>query len=223
MSQSFLLTDRPSVGDLTTYLSRASRVEDGSVRLIAGSGVLAVYTAILYPRGLLDETPTVLGLRTFALADSGSFDAVVPSRSLLDRLARVESNGGDGPAEIGLPHEVGSVTWAGISPPRGGWHAQGSTDAVHLELAAHAGIAEIADAVPTGTGEQLVTRARAEVWGRPIDGLEHVPAGAAFAALSLGFLHADDPVNVFETGPWTRLTSKRGHVLIRRKAWSLKS
>src|SRR4051812_25763329 len=186
MSQSFLLQDRLSVGDLTTYLSRASRVEDGSVRLIADAGVLAVYTAILYPRGLLDETPTVLGLRTFALQGDTAFDAVVPSRSLLDRLARVESAGGDGPAEIGVPHEVGSVTWAGISPPRGGWHSQGETDAARLELVAHAGIAEIAGAVPTGTGEQLVTRARAEVWGRPIDGLDHVPAGAAFAALSLG-------------------------------------
>ncbi|MET0725973.1 MAG: hypothetical protein ABWY36_06450 [Leifsonia sp.] len=222
MSQSFLLVDRLSVGDLTTYLSRASRVEDGSVRLIAGSGILAVYTAILYPRGLLDETPTVLGLRTFALAGSTAFDAVVPSRSLLDRLARVDGLGGDGPAEIGLPHEVGSVTWAGISPPRGGWHALGTTDAAALESVAHAGIAEIAEAVPTGTGEQLVTRARAEVWGRPIDGLDHVPAGAAFAGLSLGFLSQDDPVGIFETGPWTRLSTKRGHVLIRRKAWSLR-
>ena len=63
-------------------------------------------------------------------------------------------------------------------------------------------------------------RVRAEVWGRPIDGLEHVPAGAAFAAYSLGFL-GEDQVKLYETGPWTRLTTTRGHVLVKRRAWTL--
>ena len=45
--------------------------------------------------------------------------------------------------------------------------------------------------------------------------------GAAFAALSLGFLGEDDPVAVYESGPWTRLTTKRGHVLVKRRAWTL--
>jgi hypothetical protein len=49
-----------------------------------------------------------------------------------------------------------------------------------------------------------------------------VPAGASFAGLSLGFLGGDDPVRVFETGPWTRLTTQRGHVLVKRRAWSLR-
>jgi len=89
MSQSFSLQDTLAAADLQTYLSRAARVEEGSVRLIAGSGVLAVYTAILYPRGLLDQTPTVLGLRTFVTHADVEFDVVVPIRSLLDRLARV--------------------------------------------------------------------------------------------------------------------------------------
>jgi len=42
MSQSFSLQDSLAAADLQTYLSRAARVEEGSVRLIAGSGVLAV-------------------------------------------------------------------------------------------------------------------------------------------------------------------------------------
>src|SRR6478752_175360 len=124
MSQSFSLVDLLAVADLQTYLSRAARVEEGSVRLIAGSGVLAVYTAILYPRGLMDETPTVLGLRTFAIGGDAEFDVVVPIRSLLDRVARVresaEAQPTDEPIEIRLPLEVSTVTWAGISPPRGG-------------------------------------------------------------------------------------------------------
>jgi hypothetical protein len=114
------------------------------------------------------------------------------------------------------------VTWAGISPPRGGWRPVGETTYGLLDATARAGIDEVAAAVPTGTGEQLVQRVRAEVWGRPIDGLEFVPAGASFAAASLGFLAEGEPIALYETGPWTRLTTRRGHVLVRRQAWSLK-
>ena len=232
MSQSFFLVDSLAVSDLQVYLSRAGRVEDGSVRLIGGSGGLAVYTAILYPRGLLDQTPTVLGLRTFAIQPGVAFDAVVPMRSLLDRLARItetlgassaDSDAPSGPVEVRMPLEVSTVTWAGISPPRGGWRAVGETGYDVLAPTAKAGIAEVAEAIPSGTGEQLVQRVRAEVWGRPIDGLEYVPAGAAFAAESLGFLAQDEPITIHETGPWTRLTTRRGHILIRRQAWTLRA
>lgn len=227
MVQQFTLADSLSLGDLHTYLQRAGRVEDGSVRLIAGSGILAVYTAILYPRGILDESPTVLGLRTFSLFETEDFDVVVPMRSLVDRIVRARGELPDDdeesrPVTMTRPPEVNTVTWAGISPPRGGWRPLGETDSATLEAAARAGIAEVAEAIPTGTGEQLVQRVRSEVWGRGIEGLEYVPTGAAFAAYSLGFL-GDDPVRLFETGPWTRLSSRRGHVLVRRKAWTLKA
>lgn len=225
MVQQITLADSLSLGDLHTYLQRAGRVEDGSVRLVAGSGILAVYTAILYPRGILDESPTVLGLRTFALDDDEEFDAVVPMRSLVERIVRARGEVGDDesrPVSMSRPPEVNTVTWAGISPPRGGWRPLGQTDAATLESAARAGIDEVAAAVPSGTGEQLVQRVRSEVWGRGIPGLEYIPAGAAFAAFSLGFL-GDDIVSIFETGPWTRLSSRRGHVLVRRKPWTLKA
>ena len=225
MVQQFTLADSLSLDDLHTYLQRAGRVEDGSVRLIAGSGILAVYTAILYPRGILDESPTVLGLRTFSLFETEDFDVVVPMRSLVDRIVRARAELADDdsrPVTMTRPPEVNTVTWAGISPPRGGWRALGETDAATLESAARTGIAEVAEAIPTGTGEQLVQRVRSEVWGRGIEGLEYVPTGAAFAVYSLGFL-GDDPVRLFETGPWTRLSSRRGHVLVRRKAWTLKA
>lgn len=223
MSQTFSLVDPLAVSDLQVYLSRAGRVEDGSVRLIAGSGVLAVYTAILYPHGLLDTTPTVLGLRTFATDAAAGFDAVVPARSLLDRLARVQDAPVTGePIGIRLPLEVSTVTWAGISPPRGGWRRVGEVRSGVLTDAARSGVAEVAATVPAGTGEQLVQRVRAEVWGRDIPGLEYVPAGAGFAADSLGFLADDEAIPVFETGPWTRLSARRGHILVRRAAWSIR-
>jgi hypothetical protein len=225
MTRTFSLADSLALSDLQTFLGRAGRIDDGSVRLIADSGVLAAYVAIFYPVGLHDETPTVLGLRTFALADDGSFDAVVPVRSLLERLAhrRVEVVDPAAPVVVNLPIEVNTVVWTAISPPRGGWHGLDPVPADRLAEVADAGIAEIRDAVPAGTGEQLVHRARAEVWSRPVEGIEHIPAGAAFAAHTLGFLAPPEPVRVFETGPWTRLTSQRGHVLVRRKAWTLQA
>lgn len=217
MSRSFALADARALDDLQVFLARAARIEEGSVRLIAGSGVLAVYVAVFYPVGLLDESPTVLGLRTFALREPVAFDTVVPLRSLTQRVERAQASDG---ADVALPTEVGSVTWAAISPPRGGWYALPSTDAPTLEAAARAGIHEVAQAVPDGVGEQIVRRVRAEVWGRPIPELEHVPAAAGFAAFALGFL-GDDDVRIFETGPWTRLTTQRGHVLVKRRAWTL--
>lgn len=217
MSRSFALVEARALDDLQVFLSRAARIEDGSVRLIAGSGVLAVYAAVIYPVGLLDESPTVLGLRTFALREPVAFDVVVPIRSLEQRVERALGEGAD---TVALPMEVGSVTWAAISPPRGGWYGLDPTEASVLEAAARAGIRDIAEAVPDGVGEQIVRRVRAEVWGRPIPNVEHIPAGAGFAAFALGFL-SDDAVRVFETGPWTRLTTERGHVLVKRRAWTL--
>jgi hypothetical protein len=223
MSNTFSLVDSLALDDLHTFLSRAGRIEEGSVRLIAGSGVLAAYVAVLYPVGLRDESPTVLGLRTFALTGQATFDAVVPLRSLIERLVRLQNAERDRsePVTVGLPIEVNTATWAAISPPRGGWLQLESTDPRMLESVAKAGIDEIKEAVPEEIGEQILRRVRSEVWSRPIPSLEHVPAGGAFAALTLGFLATDAPIDIYETGPWTRLTSLGGHILVRRKSWTL--
>lgn len=230
MSRTYTFADAQTLEDLQVFLARAARIEEGSVRLIAGSGVLATYAAVFYPVGLLDESPTVLGLRTFALVpgitgEADEFDVVVPIRSLLTRLEKAQAERAGDPSNLGtitisLPMEVNTVTWAAISPPRGGWRPSSATTAAVLDAAARSGIDEVATALPDGAGEQIVRRVRSEVWARPIPGLEHVPAGAGFAALGLGFL-GDDEVRIFETGPWTRLTTVRGHILVKRKAWTL--
>ncbi len=223
MDRSLTMPDREALADLTTYLARADRVDRASVRLVAGSGVLAVYTAVLHPGGLLDETPTVLGLRTVRIADDQQLDAVVPIASLVARLEAVEPDG-DGVVRIGVPAEVATVTWAGVAPPRAGWQPVASTDAASLDAVARAGIVEVAEALPVDAGEAIVRRVRAEVWGRPIPRVEHLPTGAAFAAHSLGFLgDPDEQIPIFETGPWSRLSSARGHVLVKRRGWSLQS
>src|SRR3712207_3470110 len=130
MTSSFLLSDALDLGDLSVFLGRAERIEDGSVRLIAAQGVLAAYVGVLYPAGILDRSPTVLALRTFALPRQERFDVVVPIRAMLDRLARATGEAADraetDPVELSLPVESGTATWAGISPPRSGWrpHAE---------------------------------------------------------------------------------------------------
>ena len=138
MVQSFALVDSPSLGDLKVFLGRAARLDQGGVRLIGGSGVLAVYAPVLHPRGLLDDAPTVLGLRTFALAETASFDVVVSARQLLDRLAllSVTVNADDGPIGVLIPPPESSPAWVGISPPRGGWLPVGEVPAPVLEAAA---------------------------------------------------------------------------------------
>jgi hypothetical protein len=221
MAATLVLPDPTALADLRTYLGRADRIDRASVRLVAGEGVLAVYTAVLYPAGLLDETPTVLGLRTVAVDESNELDAVVPIASLAERLQRLEPPA-EGAVELGLPAEVNTVTWAGVAPPRSNWRVVDRTTGAVLRQVAEEGIVEVARTLPEDAGEHLVRRIRSEVWSRPIEGIEHVPAGAAFAAHSLGFLGSPtEDVPVYETGPWTRLSTARGHVLVKRRGWTL--
>src|SRR5690606_6279968 len=126
------LVDSLALGDLHVFLSRAQQVRDGSVRVIADSGVLAGYIAVLHPVGLLDESPTVPGLRTFAVDANDALDAVVPVASLIARIETRLGQATDGGTEVMLPAEVATVTWAGITPPRGGWQHLGTVPAASL-------------------------------------------------------------------------------------------
>lgn len=224
MSHHFTLSDRAALGDLRVFLARAARVDDEAVRLVADGSVLAVYVAVLHPVGLLDSTPTVLGLRAVGLDQPAAFDLTVPTRPLLQRVEQLLDEVPDdaAPVAVAVPDATAVAGWAAISPPRGGWIALEPTRSDRLAEAARLGIDEVAAAVPTGTGEQIVHRVRSEVWGRDIPGLGHVPAGGAFAAVSLGFLGQagaeTTEVRVFESGRWLRLSTARGHVLVKRAA-----
>lgn len=237
MTTDFRLPDSLSLDDLHTYLGRASAVDDGATRLIgtspsvragspAAGGVLAAYVGVLSPAGILDSTPTVLGLRTFALAPdpgddplSAPFDAVVALRAVIERTTRLRNEVVDptAPITVPLPPVVTAASWAAISPPRGGWAAGPDVDPARLEAVAKAGIDEVAAVIPAGTGEQIVQRVRSGVWSRDVDDAPGVSAGAAFAALTLGFLAPDEPARVFSAGSWTRLSTSRGHVLVKRR------
>lgn len=225
MPSTLLLPDRATAQDLATFLARAARLDPGgAVRLQAGGGVLAVSAAVVHPQGLLDRSPTVLGLRSLALVE-GAADAVVAIAELAASL-QTAIGAGDAPAEaaapvaLPVPEPVRSVVWAAITPPRAGWQRMAPLEPAPLAAAARAGIEEVAAAVPGALGADLVHRVRREVWGRALPGHDHIPAGAAFALESLGFL-GDDAVQQFAAGAWLRFSTRRGHVLVKQAAGAL--
>jgi len=208
MTVNLTLPSEHDASDLTVFLERAAKLGCEHVRLIGAGSVLAAYVGVLVPSGLLDSAPTVLGLRIFERAAAGALDTVVTIRGMLDRLARPELT-------FALPVGESGIAWAGVSAPRGGWEPVGAVAASELEAIARAGIDEIAGS--NGLGTIIVTRARRDVWGRPISSdpsMTQFVAGSAFAAFGLGFLGDDDPV-LSRSAKWMRLTTARGHVLVR--------
>lgn len=211
MANTFSLESTQARLDAIQFLERAARVNNGSARLIAVGEFLQVYVGILIPRGLLDQTPTVLGLRVFRLLEPQTFDVVVPLDSLTHRLAVTNEENG---VETRVPAEVASLSWASITPPREGWRRRLSVSAEALTLAAEEGVKKVADVVPETIGESVLQKVRAEVWGAIIDGHKRIPAGAAFAADALGFL-SEKSLSVHSLDNWIRLTSKSGYVLVK--------
>ncbi len=218
MSGPLRLADPQTFRDLATFVGRARRLDpDGAARLVAHRSVLAVYVSPVHGGG----GPTVLGLRTLALAEAADLDLTVPRAALGDRLAV-----GPEPGEQGVPLPVPPMAasgagWAGVSPPRSGWTPVGLVEPGLLRMTAARGIAEVAAGTPEGAGAQAVARLRALVWGAAVPGLDSVPAGVAFAAEGLGFLASaadEQPAALLRNGPWVRLTTATGHVLGRRPA-----
>jgi len=207
MSDRLLLADPESAIDALTFARRASTLAEDAVRLQAVGGVLAMTAAPLAPKGLGDATPTVLAMRTLHADPELVCDVVVAASAL--EISRSD------PRALALPATGLSPAWAGISAPRGGWMEQPELDAATLAAKAQGGIAQVAEAVPTDAGEDVVRAVRARVWGDHDEELAGLPLGVAFAAVALGFISGAEPVRVRVSGPWTRLTLTRGHVLVR--------
>lgn len=230
MSATLLLPDDHARADLGTFLGRAARIEEGGVRLQSvGSGdgaAVVIWVPVLRPQSILDDSPVVLGMRVIRARITGSdgidepfgvFDAAVPVRGMLDRLA---SDREQHRLEIPLPTERLLEAWTGITPPRADWEPVTEIASEVLEKIADDGIAKVASAIPSELGRLLVERARTEVWTAAID----VPgasgtglvAGAAFAAHALGFL-TRDPATLHRSGSWLRVSTASGHVLTRAR------
>lgn len=214
-STSLRFADTQTVADFQTFTARARANDDGGMRLLSVGRVLAAYVCTLRPTVLGEPVPTVLGLRTMALGEEAEVDLTVSLGSVLDRLARMD--GGD--VEFPVPTVTVTENWTGVLPPRSGWAVTGSVTADALEEAARDGIGEVARSLPVRAGAPLVSSARTAVWGRPIAGVPGaVPAGAAFGAFCLGFLERGVDATVHTNGRWSRLSTPRGHVLVRAAA-----
>jgi hypothetical protein len=213
LTQSVRFADSRDLADLRTFVTRAKRIDDGAIRLQAAGSVLAAYVCVLRPRLLGEATPTILGLRTMALAEPAELDSTVSLASVLDRLARSS----DDDVELPVPPTTVSESWAGVGAPRSGWELLGTIADAELKSSAEAGVAEVAGLVPENPGALVVNNARAAVWGRGLEQAWGMPAGAAFAALALGFL-ADGEQRLYRNGRWFRISGQRGHVLVRTGA-----
>ena len=197
--------DVPTASDALVFAQRAARLGDGAVRLRAQDGLLVMTSAPLAPRTLLEATPTILGMRIIAVDPEVVCDLVVDASTLR----------ASGETHLALPDSAVTAPWAGISPPRSGWEASGETAAARLASRAQWGIAAVAEAVPTDAGDDVVHAVRASIWGAPDEDLAGLPLGVAFAAFALGFIAGEEQAVIRRTGPWTRVSLSRGHVLVR--------
>ena len=218
MNKDFVLIDEQSTKDLQSYLLIAKRLDpDGLVRLRAFGNVLAAYVAPIFTGSILDGGPTVIGLRTTELAAEAEVDSLVPISSVLDRLARVLESGAT-EYRIQVPEAGQRAAWAGISPPRSGWVADGVIDETELTAIARAGIQEVADSLPTSVGGPIAARIRGEIWGRGIERDTRIPTGAAFVAAGLGFMTENEQISIYFADNWVRLSTEFGHVIAREAA-----
>lgn len=218
MNKDFVLIDEQSTKDLQAYLSRAKRLDpDGLVRLRAYGNVLAAYVAPIFTGSIIESGPTVIGLRTTELAFDAEVDTLVAISAVLDRLARVLDSGAT-EFRIDIAESGQRAAWAGISPPRSGWVADGEIAETELTEIARAGIQEVADTLPTSVGGPIAARIRGEIWGRGIERDTRIPTGAAFVAAGLGFMTENETVSIYFADNWVRLSTEFGHVIAREAA-----
>jgi hypothetical protein len=210
MPQRLVFPDSAAAADALTFAGRSAQVGDGAVRLQATGGTLMMTSAPFAPRGLFDSTPTVLAARALPV-DAELVCDIVVTGSLLVRAAEDD-------AQIELPDTGLSPSWTGVSPPRGGWEQTGLVAASVLAARAQWGIASVARSVPQNPGEDAVRAIRAAVWGAPDEAVGGLPLGVAFAAFTLGFIVGEEDAVVRAAGVWTRVTLRRGHVIVRGPA-----
>ena len=202
--------DPRGLADLGTYLGRASRANpEGAVRLQVLGLLLVTTVAVIEGTGLMGEG-TVLGMRVVTIAPSDDIDATVSFASVNDRLAR-EGNG----AVLSVPPTTVRAPWSGLTPPRDGWEPVGQLDDDVIDSIARQGISQVAEGTPENAGGHAVDSLRRRTWGAMSDTVPPIAAGLAFGAHVLGFTSAGESASIAAHGRWTRLSTSRGHVLVR--------
>lgn len=213
MADTYRFVDPETRQDLAVFLDRLQRFALPEVRLVVRGSVLAVFGCTQAPAHLLDSVAVVLVMRAFQLeaGPTAQVDRTVLVRSLLDRLAYDSQD----PQSLALPDTLVTAAWTGVLPPAGGWQPAGFIDAESLSEVAQQGISRVAAALPEQPGEAVVSTVRAQVWG--VEVAPNVPAAAAFALESMGFLRNERKVQLAQSRTWMRLSTSRGHVIVRHK------
>jgi len=213
VTETLKLLDHASRDDLRVFFERLLRAGEPEVRLVTHGATLGVFGCTQSPVGLLDKTDVVLVNRGFTLSEAPEtdVDVTVAARAMLDRMARMGVVG----LKLELPANEVSSAWAGVLPPVGGWEPAGVVDATSLAEVAHQGIQRVADAMPREPGEPVARAVRSRVWGAEI--APGLPAAAAFAAESMGFLNGEDHALLAQSRTWLRLSTTRGQVIVRKK------
>lgn len=205
--------DPRGLADLGIFVGRAKVAQpSGAVRLqLAAPTMLVLTVAVLEGAGLLGDG-TVLGLRAVPVRGStGPVDSTVAFASVSERLARAGSD----TTTFSVPPTTVARAWAALTPPRDGWERVGTLSADAVNQIAAQGISEVAQGTPEHAGGPAVTALRRRVWGAMSDTAPPIAAGLAFGAHVLGFVGDGEDVAVATCGRWTRLSSARGHVLVR--------
>ena len=211
LTQPLQFTDPRDLADLRTFATRAKSIDDGAIRLQASGPVLAAYVCVLRPR-LLGEVDADHP----RAADHGPGAAGGHGRHRPDLRGAGPAGprGGERRRAAAAARDRHRILGRRRCAPRSGWEAVGTLQDSALRQSAEAGITEIAAIIPDKPGALIVNNARATVWGRELPGAGGLPLGAAFAALTLGFL-ADGEQQLYRAGRWFRLSGARGHVLAR--------
>jgi hypothetical protein len=200
-----------AVADLATFVGRAKQVApDGAVRLQLVGPLLVTTVAVLEGSGLLGEG-TVLGLRAVRVVTEGALDATVALAAVSDRLARADAT----TRTLSVPPAEVRVPWAALTAPRAGWETVGRISCEALDSLARQGIQEVAEGTPDVAGGAAVAALRRRVWSAMSDTVPPVAAGLALGAHVLGFTAQGEDATVASQGRWTRLSTSRGHVLMR--------
>lgn len=214
MNPTLRFSSDADLSDFTSFLNAAKKLDDkGLVKLRVFGDVLAAYVAPIYSGSLLQDGPTILGLRTIRLAAVSEIDASYEIAALLDRLAapRVKQD-----LQLELPAVTARAAWTGITPPRQDWEQIGEIAQPEITQWAKDGIKEVTETLPASVGSAIAAKVRLGIWGRMVSMDYPLPAGAAFAMAGLGFMSKGEQIKVFGAKGWIRLSSAHGHVICKQ-------
>ncbi|MEK9987403.1 MAG: hypothetical protein VXA46_04260 [Aquiluna sp.] len=209
MTNTIRFLDQRDIADLSSYLTRARKLDDdGCVKFRAFGDILAVYVSPIFSGSLMGDGPTVLGLRTMKI-EKTELDATFTIASIQERLASPAIEG----MQLEFPQESTRAAWSGVTPPRQDWEESGTVGQAQISQWAKDGIAEVANTLPSSVGSSIAAKVRLGIWGKTVSLEFHLPGAAAFAMAGLGFMQKDEEIKVYTAKGWVRLSSAHGHVL----------